>query len=98
MLTVAEETLLALAKARGKEVVPHLYGQEINPETYAICKADMLLKGEGEKLTTSSAGPNGPHLRTMPSRLGSLTSCFPIHPMARVGRRTWKRWVEGGNA
>src|SRR5687767_1320001 len=26
----------------------HLYGQEINPETYAICKADMLLKGEGE--------------------------------------------------
>jgi type I restriction enzyme M protein len=48
MLTVAEETLLALANARGKEVVPHLYGQEINPETYAICKADMLLKGEGE--------------------------------------------------
>jgi len=25
-----------------------LYGQEINPETYAVCKADMLLKGEGE--------------------------------------------------
>lgn len=23
-------------------------GQEINPETYAVCKADMLLKGEGE--------------------------------------------------
>jgi len=25
----------------------HLYGQEINPETYAITKADLLLKGEG---------------------------------------------------
>jgi type I restriction enzyme M protein len=48
MLTVAEETLKDLAKARGKDVVTHLYGQEINPETYAICKADMLLKGEGE--------------------------------------------------
>lgn len=24
----------------------HLYGQEINPETYALCKADMLIKGE----------------------------------------------------
>ena len=23
-----------------------LYGQEINPEIYAICKADMLMKGE----------------------------------------------------
>ena len=48
MLTVAEETLKELAAARGKQVVTHLYGQEINPETYAICKADMLLKGEGD--------------------------------------------------
>ncbi len=48
MLTVAEETLLQLAAGRGKQVITHLYGQEINPETFAICKADMLLKGEGE--------------------------------------------------
>jgi hypothetical protein len=48
MLTVAEETLRALASKRGKQVTTHLYGQEINPETYAVCKADMILKGEGE--------------------------------------------------
>ena len=48
MLTVAEETLRALAHQRGLEVDCHLYGQEISPETYAVCKADMLLKGEGE--------------------------------------------------
>jgi len=48
MLTVAEERLLDIASKRKKKVVPHLHGQEINPETYAICKADMLLKGEGE--------------------------------------------------
>jgi len=48
MLTVAEETLDEIAKARGLQINSHLYGQEINPETYAICKADMLLKGEGE--------------------------------------------------
>lgn len=47
MLTVAEETLQELAKDRGKQVVTHLYGQEINDETYAICQADLLLKGEG---------------------------------------------------
>ena len=40
MLTVAEETLRALAAARGKQVTTHLYGQEINPETYAICKTE----------------------------------------------------------
>ena len=48
MLTVAEETLQRLAKERNKQVSIHLYGQEINAETYAICKADLLLKGEGE--------------------------------------------------
>ena len=48
MLTVGEETLQQLAKQHGKEVATHLYGQDINAETYAICKADLLLKGEGE--------------------------------------------------
>ena len=48
MLTVAEDTLWELARKRGKEVSTHLYGQEINAETYAICKADLLLKGEGD--------------------------------------------------
>ncbi|WP_276956036.1 type I restriction-modification system subunit M [Jonquetella anthropi] len=49
MLTVAQDRLSTLAKGRGKEVAIHLFGQEINPETYAICTADMLLKGDGEE-------------------------------------------------
>ena len=47
MLTVAEETLTKLAREQGKEASVHLYGQEVNPETYAISKADLILKGEG---------------------------------------------------
>lgn len=47
MLTVSQERLLQLAEQRGKKVSIHLFGQEINPETYAITKADMLLKGDG---------------------------------------------------
>ena len=35
----------------------HLYGQEINAETYAICKADLLLKGEGEAADNIVGGP-----------------------------------------
>jgi type I restriction enzyme M protein len=57
MLTVAEETLQQLAKDHGKEVATHLYGQEINAETYAICKADLLLKGEGEAADNIVGGP-----------------------------------------
>ena len=49
MLTVAEETLQELAQEHGKDVSIHLFGQEITDETYAICKADLLLKGEGEE-------------------------------------------------
>ena len=49
MLTVADERLAELAREHGKEVSIHLYGQEINPETYAITKADLLLKGEGDE-------------------------------------------------
>ena len=48
MLTVAEETLAAIASKRGEQVRSLLYGQESQPETYAVCKADMLLKGKGE--------------------------------------------------
>lgn len=47
MLTVAEEALYELAEQHGKDVSIHLFGQEISDETYAICKADLLLKGEG---------------------------------------------------
>ena len=57
MLTVAEETLQQLAAEHGKEVATHLYGQEINSETYAIAKADLLLKGEGEAADNIIGGP-----------------------------------------
>ena len=49
MLTVAQDRLLNIAKRRGKNVSIHLFGQEVQPETYAICKADMLLKGDGDQ-------------------------------------------------
>src|SRR5213594_4128861 len=57
MLTVGEETLQQLAKQHSKEVATHLYGQDINAETYAICKADLLLKGEGEAADNIVGGP-----------------------------------------
>lgn len=42
MLSVAEEHL-ASHNPKGRLV---MYGQELNPESYAICKADMLIKGQ----------------------------------------------------
>lgn len=70
MLTVAEETLSELAAAQGKQVSTHLFGQEINPETYAIAKADLLLKGEGEEADNIIGGPEWSTLANdaLPSR------------------------------
>src|SRR5450759_5227638 len=42
MLSVTEEHLASL-NPNARLV---LYGQELNPESYAICKADMLIKGQ----------------------------------------------------
>ena len=44
MLTLAENVLQQIAKEREKQVSTHLFGQEINGEIYAICKADFVLK------------------------------------------------------
>ena len=58
MLTVAEETLQEIAKAHEIQIATHLYGQEINAETYAICKADLLLKGDGDEADNIVGGPD----------------------------------------
>jgi type I restriction enzyme M protein len=42
MLTVADEHLHGL----NPDASTALFGQEINPRTYAICKADLLIKGQ----------------------------------------------------
>ena len=57
MLTVAEETLKHLTKPAGKKISTHLYGQEINAETYAIAKADLILKGDGQAADNIVGGP-----------------------------------------
>ncbi len=56
MLTVAEERLAKLAESHGKDVSIHLFGQEVQPETYAISKADLLLKGEGTEAENMKYG------------------------------------------
>ena len=57
MLTVAEETLKQLVQPAGKMISTYLYGQEINAETYAIAKADLILKGDGQAADNIVGGP-----------------------------------------
>jgi type I restriction enzyme M protein len=56
MLTIAEKRIKELAERQNKQVAIHLFGQEINPETYAITKADLLIKGDGEEVENIKYG------------------------------------------
>ena len=56
MLTIAKEHITAGETREGELVAPavnadagiHLFGQEVNPETFAICKSDLFMKsGDG---------------------------------------------------
>jgi len=42
MLSIGEDHLRDL----NSEAILKVFGQEINPESYAICKSDMLIKGQ----------------------------------------------------
>ena len=66
MLSVAEEHLASL-NPNARLV---MYGQELNPESYAICKADMLIKGQDianiiRENTLSADGLPGKHFDYM---------------------------------
>lgn len=56
ILSVSEERLQQLAEACGKRINTHIFGQELQPETYATCKSDLLIKGDGEEANNISFG------------------------------------------
>ena len=56
MLTLAQERMLSIAKEQNKKFSISIYGQEVQPETYAISKADLLLQGEGSSASNITFG------------------------------------------
>ena len=45
ILTIAQERILEIAKQHDRRVQVDIYGQELTPETYATCKADLMISG-----------------------------------------------------
>ena len=43
MLTIAKDQILDI----NPDAQVHLFGQEVNPQTYAMCKSDLYIKGDG---------------------------------------------------
>ena len=87
MGTIFEELVRRFNEENNEETGEHcLYGQEINSETYAIAKADLLLKGEGEAADNIVGGPEHSMLSNPPygknwksdlERMGGIGSNLP---------------------
>jgi len=45
ILSIAKEEIQRIATERGKTVNIQIYGQELQPDTYATCKADLMISG-----------------------------------------------------
>lgn len=45
ILTIAQDRILEIARERGKQVTVNIFGQELQPDTYATCKADLMISG-----------------------------------------------------
>lgn len=52
ILSIAEERILEQAGIHGKQVKIDLYGQELQPETFATCKADLMLSTSNVNMFT----------------------------------------------
>jgi type I restriction enzyme M protein len=73
MLTIAKENITAGVKRNGdvvrepvnRRAEVHLFGQEVNPETFAVCKSDLFMKSEkgedAERIAFGSTLANDRH-------------------------------------
>ena len=45
ILTIAQDSILEIARERDLQVQVNIFGQELQPDTYATCKADLMISG-----------------------------------------------------
>ena len=87
MLTVAEEALYAISQKRGSTA------RRSTPRPTPSARPTCCSRARAKTRSTLSGARSGPRWPTMLSRRKSSTSWLPTRPMARAGRRTWRRWV-----
>lgn len=51
ILTIAQEEVERIAAEQGKQVKVSIFGQELQADTYATCKADLMISGNIQKFT-----------------------------------------------
>ena len=89
MLTVGEQHIKQLAEEQGKKVSIHLFGQENADETYAIARADMLVKGEGKEADQVKFGSTISEDRFPREEFDFMLSNPPFGTSWKADLKTW---------
>ena len=89
MLTVGEQHIKQLAEEQGKKVSIHLFGQENADETYAIARADMLVKGEGKEADQVRFGSTISEDRFPREEFDFMLSNPPFGTSWKADLKTW---------
>lgn len=89
MLTVGEQHIKELADKQGKKVSIHLFGQENADETYAIARADMLVKGEGKEADQVKFGSTISEDRFPREEFDFMLSNPPFGTSWKADLKTW---------
>lgn len=89
MLTVGEQHIKKLAEEQGKKVSIHLFGQENADETYAIARADMLVKGEGKEADQVRFGSTISEDRFPREEFDFMLSNPPFGTSWKADLKTW---------
>jgi len=79
MLTVSQNHLREL----NPDAVLEVYGQELNAESWAVCRSDMMIKDDDPAASRSAT-----RSPTTTTRAHGSTTCSPTRPLAWTGRST----------
>jgi len=95
MLAVAEKHLRSMNPNATLEV----FGQELNAKTYAVCRTDMMIKGQNAENTINgnSLSGNGFTGRTFDYMLAIISMKVPVPPISEQSRIVELFWSQADN-
>ena len=92
ILTVTQSVFDRVAKATGKTLRTKIFGQELQDDTYATCKADLMISGNIEKFTYQTEGRTLQYIAhgSTISQDGHAGECFDFCVMNPPFGTPWK--------
>lgn len=101
ILTVAQQEFYKIAKETGKQVQVAIFGQELQPDTYATCKADLMISGNIKSFSYRTGNVNHQYIAygstlSQDGHMGeNFDFCISNPPFGTPWKEDLKNWGLG---